>query len=233
MMERQTIQYITLQWENLVTQILLIEPNKPLLPYLQNNYSSHPSHQIANCAIGDEGTLTLYAVKQKVWDRFQPTYAKGWPSYRAATGITSAIKSHVEKALVVQNLDPESAIDFFKIPAKGLKTLMEELNWPAPLDVLQIDTEGYDDVVIYNSNLGYTRPKLIYFECHNMLEGKSKALEKYLYKHRYRTYKIRGDKLAVARNINLTCISLNLIMFLHTGVEMIFRAIRKIAMVFT
>lgn len=33
------------------TNILLIEPNKLLLPYLQNNYSSHPSHQIAfmNC----------------------------------------------------------------------------------------------------------------------------------------------------------------------------------------
>ena len=213
------------------TNILLIEPNKPLLPYLESNYSTHPSHQIANCAIGKEGTLTLYAVKQEVWDLFQPAYANGWPSYRAATGITSAIKSHLEEALVGQNLDPDSAIDILNIPAKELKTLLEELKWPTPIDVLQIDAEGYDDVVIYNSNLSYTIPKLIYFESHNMPEEQGKALKSYLSQQRYNTHNLGGDTLAVDSRINPTCISLNLIMSIHSGVEVIFRVIVKLSVV--
>lgn len=213
------------------TNILLIEPNKPLLPYLQSNYSSHPSHQIANCAIGKEGTLTLYAVKQEVWDLFQPDYSKGWPSYRAATGITSAIKSHLEEALARQNLDPDSAIDILNIPAKELKTLLEDLKWPTPIDILQIDAEGYDDVVIYNSNLSYTRPKLIYFENHNMPEEKGKALKNYLSKRRYSAYNLGGDTLAVDNRINPTCISLNLTMSIHSGIEVIFRVIEKLSVV--
>lgn len=213
------------------TKILLIEPNEPLLPFLRSNYSSHPSHQIANCAIGKEGALILYAVKKEVWDHFQPTYAKGWPTYRAATGITSAIKSHIEKALIGQNLDPDSAIDILKIPAKELKTLLEELKWPTPIDVLQIDAEGYDDVVIYNSNISYTKPKIIYFESHNMSKEKAKSLKKYLSKRRYRTYESGGDSLAVESRINPTCISLNLMMSIHSGMELIFRVISKVSVV--
>jgi FkbM family methyltransferase len=211
------------------TNVLLIEPNKQLLPYLQRNYSLHPSHQIANCAIGKEGTLILYAVKQEVWDRFQPTYAKGWPLYRAATGITSAIKSHLEKALMGQNLDPDNAIDILNIPAKALKTLLEELKWPTLIDVLQIDAEGYDDVVIYNSNLSNTKPKIIYFESHNMSKEKGKLLKQYLSKQRYRTYKVGGDSLAVESRINPTCISLNVIMSIHSGLELIIRVKRKVS----
>jgi|GEM_PF-1551589 FkbM family methyltransferase len=213
------------------TNILLIEPNKPLLPYLQSNYSQHPSHQIVNCAIGKEGTLTLYAVKQEVWNLFQPAYAKGWPSYRAATGITSAIKSHIEEALVRQNLVTDDAIDVLNVPAKELKTLLEELKWPTPIDVLQIDAEGYDDVVIYNSNLSYTRPKLIYFESNNMPKEKGKSLKNYLSKQWYNSYNLGRDTLAVDSRINPTCISLNLIMLIHSGVELIFRVIRKLSVV--
>lgn len=72
------------------TSTLLTEPNKPLLPYLESNYSSHPSHKVANCAIGKPGILTLYAIKQSAWASFQPNYAKDWPLYRAPTGITTA-----------------------------------------------------------------------------------------------------------------------------------------------
>lgn len=209
------------------TNILLIEPNKPLIPYLEINYSSHPSHQIANCAIGKEGVLTLYAVKQEFWDRFQPAYATGWPSYRAATGITSSIKTHVEKAIARQNIDPDSAIDVLNIPAKELKTLLEELKWPPPIDVLQIDAEGYDDVVIYNSNLSHTSPKVIYFESKHLPEEQGKALKHYLSKQGYYTYSLGPNTLAVDGQINLTCILLNLIMSTHSGIRLIFRIIRK------
>ena len=211
------------------THILLIEPNKALIPYLRSNYSSHPSHQVANCAIGEEGTLTLYAVKQEYWDRFQPDYAKGWPSYRAATGITSAIRSHLEKALECENLDPDEAIEVLSIPAKQLKTLLEELEWPTPIDVLQIDAEGYDDVVIFNSNLNDTSPTLVLFESHNMPREKLKALKDHLSKQRYRTYNAGADSLAVASRIDLTCISLNAVMLIGSGIDFGLRVKRRLS----
>jgi FkbM family methyltransferase len=191
------------------TNVLLIEPNKALLPYLQDNYSPHPSHQIANCAIGKEGTLTLYAIKEEWWDRFQPAYGKKWPSYRAATGITSSIKSHVERALVNENLNPDDAIDILNVPSKELKTVLVELKWPSPIDVLQIDAEGCDDLVIYASDLDYTRPKLIYFENHNMPQDRMESLLGYLSEHHYKTYKIGRDSLSIDSRIEPTCIYLN------------------------
>ena len=219
-----------MRWRS-ATNVLLIEPNKTLLPYLQKNYSSHPSHQIANCAIGKEGLLTLYAIKQKVWDSFQPDYAKGWPSYRAATGITSAIKLHLEKALIRENLDPNSSIDILSIPAKELKTLLDELKWPTPIDVLQIDAEGYDDVVIYNSNISHIRPKIIYFESHNMSKDKGILLKRYLSKQGYRTYTVWGDCLAVENRLDLTCISLNLKLSIQSAMESLYRSKKKVSAV--
>ncbi len=210
------------------TNVLLIEPNKQLIPLLESNYSSHSNHQIANCAIGKEGKLTLYVVKQELWGQFQPDYAKGWPSYRAATGITSAIKSHLEKALMGQNLNPDNAIDTLNIPAKELKTLLEELGWPTNIDVLQIDAEGYDDVVIYNSNLRHTTPIIIYFESENMPKEKYDTLKQYLSKQQYITYNVGGDSLAIKRCIGPICILLNLIMTIHSSIELTFRIIRKV-----
>jgi len=185
------------------TNVLLVEPLKLIIPFLESNYAFHPSHQIANCAIGKEGILTLFAVKQEFWDEFQPGYAKSWPFYRAASGITSAIKAHLEKCLVRQNIDPNKAIRTLEIPSKELRTLLTELSWGMQLDVLQIDAEGYDDIVIYNSNISLSKPKLIYFESHNMPNKKSEPLKEFLFKHNYKTYLVGGNSLAVKKSFSV------------------------------
>jgi FkbM family methyltransferase len=191
------------------TNILLIEPNKFLLPHLRESYASHPSHQIANCAIGQEGVLTLYAVKEAWFDRFQPAYAKGWPLYRAATGITSANRDHVGRALLREGINPDDAIETLNVPSQALSPLLAELNWPPSIDVLQIDAEGYDDSVIYASNPQRTRPKLIYFENHNIPQARMDSLVNHLASLDYRTYAIGGDSLSVDSRINPACIILN------------------------
>jgi len=179
------------------TQILLIEPNKFLLPYLEANYSQHPSHQIANCAIGEEGELILYAVKQEWFSHFQPAYAKGWPPYRAATGITSANREHLQAALQRESLNPDEVIETLTVPCKQLSSLMTEVSWPSPIDVLQIDAEGYDDSVIYAASLQHSMPKLIYFENHNIPADRLYPLQKYLTQHNYQVHQINGDSLAI------------------------------------
>ena len=191
------------------TNMLLIEPNKFLLPHLRKSYSSHPSYQIANCAIGQGGILTLYAVKANWFDHFQPAYAKGWPQYRAATGITSANKEHVEKALLREGINPDDAIESLNVPCQQLSQLLAALNWPTAIDVLQIDAEGYDDSVIHAANIQDTEPKLIYFENHNISEERMDALVNYLSRHHYQTYKMGGDSLAVDSRVNPLCAAIN------------------------
>ena len=198
------------------SSICLIEPNSTLIPYLRENYSSHPSHKIANCAVGKDGILTLYAIKEEFWQDFQPDYAKGWPVYRAATGITSASREHIEQALAsYPNINPEAAIVALDIPSKTLETILLELNWQIPIDVLQIDAEGHDDSVIYASNLRLTKPALIYFESRHIPADRIQSLSAYLSSHNYRTYEIGGDTLAVDGRTNLLCVYLNgIVMFL-------------------
>ena len=191
------------------TNMLLIEPNKFLLPHLQKSYSPHPSYQIANCAIGQEGVLTLYAVKANWFDHFQPAYAKGWPQYRAATGITSANKEHVEKALLREGINPDDAIESLNVPCQQLSPLLAELSWPSAIDVLQIDAEGYDDSVIHAANIQSTRPSLIYFENHNIPEKRMDLLVNYLSSQHYLTYKMGGDSLAIDSSVNPLSAALN------------------------
>ena len=206
------------------TKILFIEPNKALLPYLQDNYSLHPSYQIANCAIGKEGILALYVIKKEWWDRFSPDYAKGWPSYRAATGITSSVKSHLEKALLLVNINPDDALEVINVPSKELKTLLVEIQWPIPIDVLQIDTEGCDDLVIYASNIEYTKPKIIYFENHHMPQDRIELLLQYLSKNNYKTHTIGPNSLSIYSRFDISGISLNIIIF-------VFRIMRKLTVI--
>ncbi len=192
------------------THVLLIEPNTALLPYLHESYSSHPHHHIANCAIGEDGVLTLYAIKEDWWSNFQPDYAKDWPLYRAATGITSASREHLEASIAAHSdLDFNQVIDILNVPSSTLKTLLTRLNWPTPIDVLQIDAEGHDDSVIYASNLELTRPKLIYFEFRHIPPDNVKPLLTYLSDHHYRIYEMDGDALAVESRKKPSSIYLN------------------------
>ncbi len=51
--------------------------------------------------------------------------------------------------------------------------------------MLQIDTEGYDDEVIYNSDLDFFKPNCINFEYKNLSKTKLDNLIKFLEKKSY------------------------------------------------
>jgi FkbM family methyltransferase len=201
------------------THVLLVEPNQPLLPFLRGHYAFHPSHQVANCAIGEEGVLTLHAVKPAYWERFQPGYARDWPPYRAATGLTSAHRAHLEKALRGEGLDPDEAIEVLSVPAMHLADLLRSEGWPASVDVLQVDAEGYDDVVLRNSNLEQTAPTLICFESHSLSREKLEALRRHLADLGYRLYPAGGNSLAVPVRPSPLNLALHGLLLLGRGLQ--------------
>ena len=59
-------------------------------------------------------------------------------------------------------------------------------------DLLQIDAEGYDDVIIYNSGIDDFNFKIINYECKNLSEERLSELHKFLKSRNY--YIIRWKK---------------------------------------
>jgi len=182
------------------TSLILVEPQKQLLPYLKSNYSFHDGAEVFNGAIGPDSSLRLFCVREAFWDKLSVPYATGWPAYRAPTGVTSADRGHVRDWLAQylgRGIDPDSAIEEFTVQALPLTALLERHGFPARIDVLQVDAEGFDDQVIYASDIARTWPRIINFEAMNIPESRYAALEAHLLDLGYELFRHHHDALAV------------------------------------
>lgn len=182
-------------------KVVLIEPQAQLLPYLKEHYSFHSNKAIINTAVGDEGYITLYGIKSDYWDQLDVPYAeeRGWPRYRAPTGVASSSQQHVHEWLKnhskIENV--ADAIEQFEVPSMSLGAVLEHVGIGREIDVLQIDAEGFDDVVIYRSDLETTKPKLIYFEVDHLDAVKKGDLYGYLESKGYDVYEACENTIAV------------------------------------
>lgn len=180
------------------TDVILIEPQKSLLPFLSKNYAFHPCHQIINGAIGSMDTLTLYTVKEEYWPVIVPSYANGWPPYRAPTGITSSERQHVVDWVARwSDIAPEVAISPIVVACWPLDKLLSDNSRLPTIDVLQIDAEGMDDVVLYACCIEQTQPRLIYLESKSLSAARLEKMNRFLQTAGYELRASGGDTLAV------------------------------------
>lgn len=183
------------------TRILLIEPQPELLPHLRENYRLHPNAVIWNGAIGPNDSLSLFRVKPDYYDVFIKRYLLDSPSYRVPSGFTSSVRDHVIRH-TAGNIPPgvelSDAIEEIVVPCTTLDGLLKQLKIEERVDVIQIDTEGMDDVVLYACNLSKLMPSLINFEHAHIPDERLKALSQYLSKLDYKLYRwSRDDTLAI------------------------------------
>ena len=178
------------------TEMVLIEPQADLLKPLKSHYQDHPHTDIIHGAVGPEGSLTLYTVDSKAWPHTQPFYAKAWPNYRAPSGIASTEKARVVAWMGRYLNTPAEHLVATEVAARPLVEWLAHINRPASIDVLQVDTEGVDDQVIYQADLATTQPAVIYFESKNLARPKLEALHAHLQAHGYRWRVILGNTLA-------------------------------------
>jgi FkbM family methyltransferase len=181
------------------TEIYLIEPQQKLRSILENNYEFHPSSHILSCAIGPRENSSLFSLKQEYWSDYKPFYSKGWPAYRAALGLTSASREHVEKHVrgFIKDADIEQAIEEETVEFMPLHEALIKHKLPPEIDILQIDAEGHDDTVVYNSSLDLCKPKVVYLEVAHMPQDRRSLMGEYLKGHGYRIYDINGDWLCI------------------------------------
>jgi FkbM family methyltransferase len=151
-----------------MTNIALVEPQSEVLPFLVENYKEHPHASVWEFAIGAGSSLTLYRLKPMYYDRFIRRHLKESPSYRVPTGFSSSSKEHVLKHIcgnLPNDININESIEAIEVPVIDLKQLLQKTSWQEKkVDILQIDTEGMDDIVISACNIEELRPIVINFE---------------------------------------------------------------------
>ncbi len=180
--------FVTRNYERL--QGLVVEPLPDLFGQLLDNYCKFPSIVPVNCAIHNtEKEMTLY--------RVDPARTQGLPEW--SKGLASFSQQHHELTGI-----PQDVIVSQKVACMSLSELMAAHQYPR-LDLLQIDTEGYDAEIILGIDYRALRPAIIRFE-HGLREETmsndtfQNVVDK-LHQHGYELAIEDSDAIAYQRNI--------------------------------
>lgn len=149
------------------TELLLIEPQDNAFEKLNENYKFHPRKKMCNMAVGEGGEIALYRIRPDLQSHYKGIIG---------SGVTSGNKEYVEnkanmllpKCVIRQEKKCGGLlVEPITIKSYKLIEIILKHQFGEGVDWLQIDTEGFDDVVIYNSSIEVIRPKIISFEsCH-------------------------------------------------------------------
>lgn len=163
---------------------ILVEPLEDLFKKLQDNYRSNPRLQFECVAIADkEETRKFYRIKKEL--TFLPTWCKGLGTFNL-----DVLLSH-KWALP----DIEHYIESVDVPCTTLTSLLAK-HQVKRLDLLQIDTEGFDYEVIKQIDFNQLKPTLISYEHKHITSVDRTVCETLLKQQGYRITKHLGNSLA-------------------------------------
>lgn len=134
---------------------LVLEPLPDIFEQLRRNYAKYPNVTPVNAAVHNtEKEMTLW--------RVDPAALKRLPDWARGTGAFN------RQGLLDLGI-PEDAIVPAKVRCISLADLVDE-HRVERVDLLQIDTEGYDAEIILGLDFRRLRPSLIRFE-HRLAQG--------------------------------------------------------------
>jgi len=173
------------------TQIALIEPQKELIPYLQENYSFHSYADIYNGAIGlEKGSFELYRIKQEHWGAVNAGYGDDWPDYRVPTGVTTSDQQQLAKWVsenIQSNRHPNEIIEQYGVEMVRPSSILKKSEMDS-VCLLQVDTEGMDDEVVYSFFKEHIYPSIINIESKLLSGPEQKTVKKTLSDNGYQVY---------------------------------------------
>ena len=176
---------------------VLLEPQ----PYVYNKYlkrlykRSNDIHTMC-AAIGEN-------------DGVQPLYRIGFSNMRWATGLASFVREQVVKAFENGLVADRCAKYGIAIPEnKSEHIIAEEVAVISPttlikkyaidnIDLLMIDTEGFDYEVIKIFNVEKTKPHMIIYENEHLSSGDNQSCESLLRRNSYRLKHFHSNTVAV------------------------------------
>jgi len=167
-------------------EALLVEPVPYLFERLKQNYNGNSRVQFANVAIAEEATTSSFYYL----DASANLHIPGLPRWFDQLG--SFDRNHITKHL---GAVVEPFVRALDIPAVSLAALLERQN-VSKIDVLHIDTEGYDWKILRQLDLRMFRPKVILFEHKHLQETERLAALAFLRpSYRITDLDVSGDYL--------------------------------------
>jgi len=168
---------------------LLVEPVPYLDARLLETYAGHPGLAFENVAIGaDAGSRPIYRLK--LIDRELPHWYEQLASFdyellvRNASRIPALAHEDVAALVVTEYVRCTTVVDLFD--AHGVRRL----------DLLRIDTEGYDYEILKQVDFERWRPRLVLFE-HRHLGADRKASVRMLTDHGYEVLMWKQDAVGI------------------------------------
>lgn len=159
---------------------ILVEPQPAIFERLVENYKDEPQLVFENVAMGlEDGRTILYAFKE----------GDGLPDH------ASMLTSFERHALVNNAHDYRAEIVELDVPCLTVASLLSKHNVDK-IDLLQIDTEGFDFHIIKMFSLSEVRPTIIHFENAGMNMEQTDECYELFNKLNYRVLPIGIDTVA-------------------------------------
>lgn len=164
---------------------ILVEPLPDMMQKVQTNYAGHPGLVFENVAITSQvETRSLYRIPAEAAKRAGlPDWVLGMSTF--VPGKLDQFKPHVIEQSVA---------------CMPLAAVLEK-HRPAKIDVLQIDTEGYDLKVLQQFDFVRYRPLVVNFEVVNLSSQERAEAMELLLAHGYVFYQNDMDIFAVRRDV--------------------------------
>lgn len=171
---------------------VMVEPQPRPCALLRDRYAGNGRIAIDQVAVTEkEGSITLY--------HFAPEHiATRSSSQVKADLLASTDRGHLEK--MQQVMEGTGEIQEMKVPALTWRGLLQKHNLPSP-DMVVIDTEGMDDIIVNQVEVGDNAPALIQFEHLHIGAERLEACTSRLHKAGYRFIMSEYDILCLHNKV--------------------------------
>ena len=178
---------------NIDTNLLLVEPIKSAFDELEKNYSGYKNVKFINKAIDVvTGKKNIFSINPKYYNFYEKKYKSKDVSW--LTVLASFHKEHLEYHGVKSNHIQSTEIDCI-----NFKELIEQYDFQK-LDLLVVDTEGYDDVLITNFIQNTDIRPIIILEWIHIKKNKVEELIELLKSNNYKFLKLNKDLICIQNN---------------------------------
>jgi FkbM family methyltransferase len=159
---------------------VVVEPQPRIFGQLQANYAGQPGIRLENCAVGPEdGRRDLFVFAEN----------SGLPEH------ASMLASFGRENLVNNTHGYRANIEAISVPTLTPRTLLRQCGLTS-CNLLQIDTEGFDFVILMEFLRAGIFPELIHFESAACTHDQRNTFLREFHQHGYRVTTIGIDTLA-------------------------------------
>ncbi|MEQ9186653.1 MAG: FkbM family methyltransferase [Cryomorphaceae bacterium] len=175
---------------------ILFEPQPSVFKrYLQPVYRKYPLVKPINAAIGyEDGAAELYTISFNS-DRWATGLATFERSVLLAAIKDGKLDRRLDRYGIIAPEDPEDWIAAEEIRVRSFQSVMQE-HGVKRIDLLMIDTEGFDHEVIKMVDFAVVKPAAIVFEDSHISEPDYEACVRRLQEHGYTTHRIGPNTVA-------------------------------------